>query len=74
MLFRSRKDVLVMKLAPTDPCGDACRALVEEGNVLAYQNKLQQAYDKYKQAIAAAPRRPGPRRWCSTIAASLRRA
>lgn len=37
------------------PCIDVCQALVDEGTALSYQSKQQQAYEKFKAAIAAAP-------------------
>lgn len=37
------------------PCTDACKTLVDEGNVLSTKQQPQQALDKYKAAMAAAP-------------------
>ncbi len=37
------------------PCVDACKTLVAEGNVLSTERQPQQALDKYKAAMAAAP-------------------
>jgi tetratricopeptide (TPR) repeat protein len=37
------------------PCVDACKTLVDEANVLSTKRQPQQALDKYKAAMAAAP-------------------
>ncbi|WP_332876128.1 tetratricopeptide repeat protein [Massilia sp. S19_KUP03_FR1] len=42
------------------PCVDVCLALVDEGTLLSYQGKKQQAYEKFKAAIAAAPEATWP--------------
>lgn len=37
------------------PCVDACKLLLDEGSVLSAQGQKQQAYEKFRAAMAAAP-------------------
>lgn len=58
MRFATLAFTLALTIPPAfgaTPCADACKTLVDEGNVLSAKRQPQQALDKYKAAMKATP-------------------